>query len=478
MTRLRPAALLLLAALPGAAWAACNPVGTEDCCTKVVTEECIAVDWPRPSGIVISMTASGNYCFFLDGMPDRSQYHGIRHETWIPVEPRITCPPDRNDPFDKPIRTFVSWEMTTNEIVVAIGNGKEAIVPDGVTGYVRCVYTIRSFADSCSEDYVMCEKRLFIGDYPTPRLSLSSSKIIPRYSEDPSERPTETCLLSLDSAYMVPVSVQLSCSRVRFEDSQGQTLSHTFSPGETSFSFVISGQIPSENMDDGEIVATVQTDLGGHTVTQHVTVVWVELSLLASGSFPSDYDSENRPANESLGSTRQIQIPGYINTIGNVVLIVGDVKPADFPGPLLFHRDTLGQYTAKIVGGTIVPDAGNSNSIPRGSDESFDPIYVQQADFLPPPDGHIYDLDIPGLGFDDIAKGLAAREFHVGDEFLARYNFVEYVPSVWGRCSNDFYWYSRTSVVIDYSFHEDGIDFRFDASNDNEVGEGQTMLAP
>ena len=147
------------------------------------------------------------------------------------------------------------------------------------------------------------------------------------------------------------------------------------------------------------------------------------------------------------------------------------------PGNKLQYRGHT-VLAAKIVGGTIVPDAGNSNSIPRGSDESFDPIYVQQADFLPPPDGHIYDLDIPGLGFDDIAKGLAAREFHVGDEFLARYNFVEYVPSVWGRCSNDFYWYSRTSVVIDYSFHEDGIDFRFDASNDNEVGEGQTMLAP
>jgi len=477
MIRLRPAALLLLAALPGAAWAACNPVGTEDCCTKVVDEECTSADWPRPSGIVISMTASGNYCFFLDGMPDRSQYHGIRHETWIPVEPRITCPPDRNDPFDKPIRTFVSWEMTTNEIVVAIGNGKEAIVPDGVTGYVRCVYTIRSFADSCSEDYVMCEKRLFIGEYPTPRLSLSSPKIIPRYSEDPSERPTETCLLSLDSAYMVPVSVQLSCSRVRFEDSQGQTLSHTFSPGETSFSFVISGQIPSENMDDGEIVATVQTDLGGNSITNTITVIWVELSLISSGHFPADYEYENRPSADCLGPTRYIPIPGFHDTIGNLVLICGVVHPRNYVGSLLFQRDTIGQYAVDIVNGNPREKDDNSDTIQR-TNEGNDLIYFEHVDLEPEPNGRIFDIDCPGKSFTEISNGLSSNEYHAGDMFLARYNFVEFVNSVFGRCSNDFYWYSRTSVVIDYSFHEDGIDFRFDASNDNEVGEGQTMLAP
>lgn len=451
MTRLRPAALLLLAALPGAAWAACNPVGTEDCCTKVVTEECISADWPRPSGIVISMTASDDYCFFLGGMPDGSQYHGIRHETWIPVEPRITCPPDRNDPFDKPIRTFVSWEMTTNEIVVATGNGKEAIVPEGVTGYVRCVYTIRSFADSCSEDVYACDNTAYIGEDPTPQLSLVTPEIIPRYSDDPPLRPTETCQLSLDSVYTVPITVQLTCTRVRFEDTQNQSLSHTFSPGETTFSFIVSGQVPSETMDDGYITATVQPELGGDSATKNVTVVWVEPISMRDSGVPTPppenmFSYDYRP--RCLGPANVTSYPNpehYFLQTAHGVEFKGLVHPSNFEGSLYFTRDCVDCWfwMEDFVGSSYSIDGYPTNNIPRGKNDGTnsgndDPDPSCQSPFVSPT-GYIYDVDIPGTSFTYMTNLMHAAGLTEATFYLER-NFVQYVIYDDKRVSNDFRW--------------------------------------
>jgi len=87
MTRLRPAALLLLAAVPGAAWAACNPVGTEDCCTKVETPECEEVDWPEADGVDVSGTCS-SVAFELVGLTP-GRYTKKTTVEWIANDPSV-----------------------------------------------------------------------------------------------------------------------------------------------------------------------------------------------------------------------------------------------------------------------------------------------------------------------------------------------------------------------------------------------------
>lgn len=68
----------------------------------------------------------------------------------------------------------------------------------------------------------------------------------------------------------------------------------------------------------------------------------------------------------------------------------------------------------------------------------------------------------------------------VGTVVLLRLNFLEYAVFRGKRCSNDFRWYSRTTVVKTsgpgfaiYNFHA-----RNGAMDENKAGGGATSIAP
>ena len=154
MTRLRPAALLLLAALPGAAWAACNPVGTEDCCTKIETPECEEVDWPEADGIDVSGTCS-SVAFELVGLTP-GRYTKKTTVEWIANDPSVECPTNQIRLEEFTFEANVTWRITENGVTVKTGGGTFAESPDPVSGSIGCTFTLSSDAGICgenSEDY-------------------------------------------------------------------------------------------------------------------------------------------------------------------------------------------------------------------------------------------------------------------------------------------------------------------------------------
>ena len=154
MTRLRPAALLLLAALPGAAWAACNPVGTEDCCTKVETPECEEVDWPEADGVDVSGTCS-SVAFELVGLTP-GRYVKKTTVEWIANDPSVECPTNQIRLEEFTFEANVTWRITENGVTVKTGGGTFAESPDPVSGSIGCTFTLSSDAGICgenSEDY-------------------------------------------------------------------------------------------------------------------------------------------------------------------------------------------------------------------------------------------------------------------------------------------------------------------------------------
>jgi len=475
MIRLRPAALILLAALPGAAWAACNPVGTEDCCTKVVTEECTSADWPLPGDIETSLTEDGRPRFILTGMPDSARYYGIRHETWIPVEPRITCPPDRETPIEGDIRTFVSWEMTTNDVVVATGFNTEAVVPDGISGLVRCDFEVHSFAGVCDE-----HSTGYTHSATVVRLEVTGG-IVPRHSTNPEEWPELECMVMTKGTEQSPVSVTLAGSKIRFEP--GHVTSKTISVSGSDV-FSISGQTQSETMWDASVNATAHTDFGDISTNAAVTVVWVQpitIRTTPGESFSPNNQVQYRPHPDSLGArfyymTDETNIATFI---GYVVEIAGQVHPADFSGNLLFARDNTAMWQDVTCSGQSFPRYPLvSNTVQRL------PI-AQRGNDAPPRNcmstnvvnGFIFDYDAPGCYYDSLVL------FPPGTQMFLRYNFVEY--AIWEsstagfqRCSDDFPWHVRitTTNMLYGPITVTNIQNRPGHPDDNSAGPGHTKM--
>lgn len=466
MIRLRPAALILLAALPGAAWAACNPVGTEDCCTKVVTEECTSADWPLPGDIETSLTEDGRPRFILTGMPDSARYYGIRHETWIPVEPRITCPPDRETPIEGDIRTFVSWEMMTNDVVVATGFNTEAVVPDGISGLVRCDFEVHSFAGVCDEHSAGYTRSATV-----VRLEVTGG-MVPRHSTNPEEWPELECYVTANGSENTPVSVTLTGSKIRFEP--GHVPSKTISVSGSDV-FSISGQTQSETMWDASVNATAHTDFGDISTNAYVTVYWVEPVIIRAST--NDTISPNcgclkKPKSNKLGPNERIEVRGHDDVSGNVVEIKGIVHPSDYESTIYSQRDCIDEYVAVETNNVV---AIQKNFLDQQRTEyGNDPIYFVFEDCNPQPDGAVYNLDTPGCNWDSV------HDQPLGAIVYIRYNFVQFFYSEGHRCSDDFYWFSRSTFLSGTPETPNAVLFYpLDGGvGDNCVGVGSTSITP
>lgn len=468
MTRLRPAALLLLAALPGAAWAACNPVGTEDCCTKVVDEECTSADWPFPSGeIEFFQTSDGKVHFRLPALTGSRTYQGVKIETWIPIEPRITCPPDRRTPFTGDIRTYVTWKMTQNGEILAEGSGMEAISPDSVSGIVLCTFTVRSYAGVCDSQVDSYngianfdkDESLKAHLKINPSNNSSFRTVLPRYATNPAGRPILPCQFWIEEPLSEPLVVCFTGSRIRFEPGTVQTIYRTLPAGETELWFDISGQEWSDAMEDAPVVARKGSKTGEVLAEDKATVLWVEPISIRTGQDDPLFDGDIVPGRRN---TRELPRPPKLGMqfystsgcsgIGYIVELLGVVHPSDFNLQLFFSRDNIDEwYLAENKGISFDPEGlpASRSNIPRapltapirGNDDA--PVGFQQG--IPSETGGIiYDVDAPGW------KSWFHTSLDVGTTVFLRYNFLQYVcvePQIASRvrCSDDFPWHVKVT---------------------------------
>ena len=477
MTRLRPAALLLLAALPGAAWAACNPTGSILCCTPHEELECDEIEWPRADGVEGFQTDDGIVHFHLTGLPEGLTWTGTIVKTWEPVDDETECTTDPiRTPTSGSIQSIITWNIYQNGTVIASGTDIDAETAEPVSGLVRCVFSVASFADACGYDSQSYELEQNFTQAQAPVIVLDvSGGIVPRYSTDPADRPMLTCTVQALEGTTFPLTVHLSGSRIRFEP--GTQMIRTITLNDTSpVPFDISGQEWSDVMNDGKIYARASSELGEVEAVADVTVLWVELAINDQYFIPDceEFSREWTIDPDNVGASTRIQLQGHRECAGNVVLITGTVHPSNFPNTLDFERYCIGQYAYTIkIDGSKHEDP--SNFVARTETEwqadTPDPIL---KDVDPKPSGKIYDLDTPGL----LYSGL--RELPPGQICHLRMNFVEYVSSVWGRASDNFYWYTRTTLKRRIYNEPSCVEFcyRQDCYPENEAGKGRTSLVP
>lgn len=483
MTRLRLPALLLLAALPGAVWAACNPIGTEDCCTKVVDEVCDEVQWPKPETITPVKLQNGGARFDLVGLPTDCRFRGYRLETWAARDSETTCPDDRQVPFYDTVQSVVTWKISKNGTTLSSGIGMSATCLEAVNGDVKCEFTVRSYAGVCLDHTDVFETTVCFDEHPSPHLTLESPTVIPRHSTNPSERPTESCSLSIDRVCAVPVPVDLICTRVRFEKTQEHSLTLVFPPGVTTLFFVISGEDYSEMMNDGKITATVHADFGGDSVTNDVTVVWVEpLDIQTKQNDPlaQDNDAPWKPHPPLLGLHTVVIQSGFTTFTTNVSYVVqirGKVHPSDFSEYAFFTRDCVDSWSFDLEPSGECQTNQNYQAEPRGTPLSQDDPSPEFSSFSTSDNGYVYDCDTPGIPWPHIFSKPSGTKFYRGFNFIE--NVYVFVNGKEVRASNDLLWHVRLALQSQAIPQENGgrkWSIRKLADYGNEAGAGHVNV--
>ena len=299
--------------------------------------------------------------------------------------------------------------------------------------------------------------------------------IVCRYSENPPGRPTIPCTIRQFTG--ATRNITLNGEKIRFEDSMDSSSFLTLVP-DTPREFSISGQTKSDAMNDAYIEVQMNTDVGRVTWRKPLTVLWVDNITLRNeqnADFSADNDSLFKPNPPKLGKQRVKAFP-TIPELGNIVEISGMVSPSDFSKPLDFLRDNTGEYLAYGTSITNLTVPKNHQTIPRPvtpqcndvSDSAF-------KDVLPIPNGRIYDLDTPG--FPTYGNTTADKQPD-NTVFFLRMNFKEYAIFNGVRCSDDFSWFSRTTVIKQTANGTSQYSFltRPGHSSDNESGTGETTI--
>ena len=453
MTRLRPAALLLLAVLPGAAWAACNPTGSILCCTPHEELECDEIEWPRADGVEGFQTDDGIVHFHLTGLPEGLTWTGTIVKTWEPVDDETECTTDPiRTPTSGSIQSIITWNIYQNGTVIASGTDIDAKTAEPVSGLVRCVFSVASFADACGYDSQSYELEQNFTQAQAPIIVLDvSGGVVPRYSTDPSGRPTLTCTVQALEGATFPLTVHLSGSRIRFEPATQMTRNTTLN--DTSpMSFDISGQEWSDVMNDGKIYARASSELGEVEAVADVTVVWVEPIILRNNpkeTISPDNASTNKPSPTTLG-TGVISTPTFNSrTMGNIVEIRGQVHPSNLGLPVRFSRDIVDELSVDcpVSGHSVTNNTLTKN--PRGPVGcGTDNVPASYCSSIPSNAGYVYDIDTPGLPL----GWILSQHLLQGAILYRRYNFIEYaymnLSGTNVRVSDDFPWYSKTTVRV------------------------------
>ncbi len=150
MTRLRPAALLLFAALPGAAWAACNPTGTQVCCEKHEAYSCLNVDWAAADHAELASIECNIASFELVGLvPGRERV--MHHIWWVALDGDTRCPGDEDRIEEDELDPLVEWLVWDTHDHSNRGTGVVATSSPEMSGVLACVFYVRNRSSHCGE---------------------------------------------------------------------------------------------------------------------------------------------------------------------------------------------------------------------------------------------------------------------------------------------------------------------------------------
>jgi hypothetical protein len=204
-------------------------------------------------------------------------------------------------------------------------------------------------------------------------------------------------------------------------------------------------------------------DQGKKLDDEDFSVLWVTITIRTSGSISSDNDAKTvigqvqGNSSPSLGTIYHSGARAAIGKFwGNGVELVGTVAPKNFDKKVNLDRARVG--VAYFLGVNNSPETGNSGG---AQGDTSNPVL---RDDDPRPNGKIYDYDAPGIALPpSMAVGTPRRQ---------RINLREFAMYNGKKCSDDFFWFSRISIVK--TAGQDAL--LSDVPGDNTAGQGSTPL--
>ena len=276
---------------------------------------------------------------------------------------------------------------------------------------------------------------------------------------------------SVETAGIAAGAYRLVSDKTKFHLNNMTSLAASL-PSGSSDNFEIYGDTPSSSMFDAEL--SLKTVEGTTLCTTNITVLWVDISMRfgQDDPFSADNNCAAFTTNRHLGR-QSVSITGYEPSVGNVVEIIGSVHPSDFVSEIGFKRDNTAELTQVFTSGGTTVYRNFDPLIERGEEPLCnDPCRPICGDYTVSQLGHVFDVDTPGV------PTYFLTAFPSGTYFFLRQNFVQYAVFSNKRCSNDFYWFSRTS--LSRILFNDHYSFEFlnrvDHPYDNAVGEGSTDI--
>jgi len=187
------------------------------------------------------------------------------------------------------------------------------------------------------------------------------------------------------------------------------------------------------------------------------TVVWVTLSLRATGTASTDDAARDQYSSSigtyGLGTIFSTGVNTHAWRTG--VEVVGTVSPSNFTGTIILQRQVDATRTYNVS--TLISSAGPFS-------DTSDPSLRDDNPQSGGSNGIVYDLDAPSLSTGSSPINTLLR---------VRTNFRQWATLNGVPVSYDFLWFSRISVIKTNS----GDTLATDVSSDNVAGTGSTNLS-
>lgn len=324
------------------------------------------------------------------------------------------------------------------------------------------------------DEHVVLNANRTVTVNPSATVSFSSSDIyagdavVVKRSTDPVRTNNATCHVSISG--LAAGRYRLHTDKGLFQDTDAASCDMEIFLG--SDSAELYGHTPSSTTNDATVF--FRTVEGNTFASTNYTVLWVDISMRCGQDdpFSPDNDCVAFPTNRVLGK-QIVSLTGYEPSIGNTVEIIGEVHPAVFAGNINFNRDNIAEKTSIFTTNGVAIHNRIFPTISRGEEpDCNDPCATNFCDSNPSPNGFIYNIDTPGLPWYYLTA------FPSGHLYFTRMNFVQY--ALWGnrRCSNDFFWFTRTTTVRALQGNHYVLDFfnRDNRPDDNASGQGSTNV--
>ena len=206
----------------------------------------------------------------------------------------------------------------------------------------------------------------------------------------------------------------------------------------------VSGSAISSTAND--VLLTVKDQFGNTLGSTQFSVIWVTLSMRISGKITDDTDDDVSSRYSSANGTSELEA----FAVGkNGVVFKGAVAPSNFIDAIHLKRAIVSTATYADTGNgqTLSPNqVSSTGSYTCGSVDltlCFDDSGTVgvHTDNTPPPNGNLYDWDVPGIDTVDLPQtpNYVSRQ---------RVNFEEYASYNGKRASDLFAWYNRSSACV------------------------------